>query len=172
MARRLPPPVLPSSGPFATPGMAVARGGFTLVEVLVVLMLMTVFAAIAVPRYAASLNGYRLDAAIRRIIADIGLAQTRAKTSSASQTVRFDNTTASYELLGLSSPLAASNRYIVQLAQEPYAAALGAVTFGGSANLTFDGFGAPESGGTIVVQVGSTSRTITVDAASGRCTAP
>jgi len=74
---------------------------FSLIEVVLVLSLLAVVAAIAIPRYAASLSHYRLDAAARRVAADLALARQRAKTTGTSQPVAFAVAANSYSLPGV-----------------------------------------------------------------------
>jgi hypothetical protein len=40
--------------------------------------------------------------------------------------------------------------------------------FGGEAQMSFDGYGVPNRGGTLTLRAGSVQRTIAVDATSGR----
>ena len=50
--------------------------------------------------------------------------------------------------------------YAVDLSAEPYEAKILSADFGGDATLVFDGYGMPDSGGTVQVQVGENVRTV------------
>src|SRR5204863_23675 len=67
--------------PILRAGPASSRRAFSLIEITLVLMVMGVLAALAVPRYASALARYRADAAARRIVADLDLARTTARSS-------------------------------------------------------------------------------------------
>lgn len=58
--------------------------------------------------------------------------------------------------------------YQVAVATEPYSATVVSADFGGDTEVIFDGYGVPDSDGTIVIQVGSYQRTLTVNAQTGR----
>lgn len=85
-------------------------------------------------------------------------------------------TTSSYTVTGLRDPdRAVGTDYQVTLSREPYLAILGPITIGagpvvsvgGSASISFDGFGVPNASGSIVVGVGSLTRIVSIDAATG-----
>ena len=60
----------------------------------------------------------------------------------------------------------------VDLKADPYAATIVSASFGGQPTLTFDMYGGVSSGGSVVVQAGGTQKTITVDANTGKASAP
>ncbi len=138
---------------------------FTLVELLAVLVIMAIMAGIVVPRLVSSISVQRLEATCRRICTDLDYAQRQAKFTSTSKTINFDMATASYTLVGIPDPDHPANDYVVRLSSEPYGAQLKA-DFGGLATLTYDGYGTPDSGGTIVIAVGNMTKTLTLDANS------
>ncbi len=140
------------------------RSAFTLVELVLVTVLIALVSALAVPRYANFLSQQRLDAAANRLTVDLAAAQRRAKHSGASVTVRFEVPKSSYKILGLPDPDHPDLEYRVALSDEPYTAAILSASFGGSADLIFDGYGTPQQGGSVVVQVGARQQTITIDA--------
>ena len=153
--------------PDATSRQAVPLGGFTLVELVVVIVVVAVTAAIAVPRYTSSLSRYRADMAARRVAADLGLARSRAKVTGAAQTVLFTLANDSYTLPGVAGLDRPSDPYTVVVSAEPYRADLISASFGGSTTASFNGYGAPAAGGSVVVQAGTTQKTVLLDAATG-----
>lgn len=144
---------------------------FSLTELAVVLVITGILAGIALPRYADAVATRRLDAAARRLVVDLSLARSRAKTSSTSQTVAFDVSADKYELVGMDHPDRAGQPYRVQLSDEPYQAKIVSVQFGGDAEIVFDGFGMPDTKGTIVIQVGGYQKTVIVDPLTGQASA-
>jgi Tfp pilus assembly protein FimT len=146
------------------------RAGVTLIDMVVVLSILAVLGAVALPTYSLSLTRYRVAAAANRIAADLSLAQTVARTTSAGQTVTFTLASNSYQFSNYAGPLGgtAQANYTVSLATDPYQASFSAVNFNSTTALTYDRFGQPSSGGTIVVQVGTAQKTITVDANTGK----
>jgi prepilin-type N-terminal cleavage/methylation domain-containing protein len=141
---------------------------FNLTELAVVVVIIGILAGIALPRYADAVATRRLDAAARRLVVDLSLSRSRARTSSTSQTVAFDVNADRYELVGMDHPDRAGEKYSVHLSDEPYQAKIVSVQLGGDAEIVFDGFGMPDTGGTIVIQVGGYQKTVIVDALTGQ----
>ncbi len=145
-----------------------AASGFTLVELLLVMLIMGITSAMAVPRFANFMAQSRLDSAARRIVTDLRAASNHAKHRSKTKTVTFDIAGNSYDISGLNSLTHKNQNYIVQLDEEPYTVTIVSVNFGGNATLTYDGYGRPDSGGTIVISVGAAQRTLTLSNAGAR----
>lgn len=143
---------------------------FTMLELAVVITILGTLALIAVPRYANFLAEQRVDAAARRLAADLAYAQRSARMSSRNQTVRFNVSGDSYTLEDLPDPDHAGADYGVVLRKEPYGAAITSVSLGGDTDVIFDGYGIPVSGGggTIQLRVGNTARTVSIDAQTGQ----
>ena len=141
---------------------------FSLLELLLAMAVIGIMLAIAVPRYAVSATRYHLDAAARRIVSDLSLAQSRARATSKSQPVLFSVAAGTYQITGMATLDRKPGDYAVALAGDPYRVTLVSADFGGQASITFDGYGSPTRGGTIVIQAGGDQRTITVDAATGK----
>jgi len=146
------------------------RPAFSLLEVILVLALVAVVAAIAVPRHANALARYRAESAARRLAADLKYARALAEESSGNQTVAFDPVGNTYTLAGRIDPDHPGQPYTVSLAGAPYHTDLVAASFGGTPTVTFNGFGVASTSGKILVQTGSYAYLITVDAASGAVT--
>lgn len=149
---------------------APAGRAFTLLEVVLVIAIMAIFSAIAVPRYANSVSLSRVETAARRVAADLDFARAQAMTASKPQPVVFSVATNTYQLTGQVDPVRRAMAYLTDLSVEPYKSTLVSATFGGSATVTFDLYGMPSSAGTIVVRSGSRQKSIILDATSGRTT--
>lgn len=148
------------------------RRGFSLAEVFLVVVIMSILSAIAVPRIANFLAGQRLAAASRRIVTDLGFAQRRAKTTGVVQKVKVETGTRTLELEGLTDPDHPGQPYVLKLADEPYTLSSIAADFGGGVQeVAFDAYGMPDVSGTITMTVGEYQRIINVDSDTGRATA-
>jgi len=156
-----------------------------------VMAIIAVLAAIAVPRMGASTFRYRLDRAAWRIAADMAYAQTLARRASRAQAVRFDMGAENYTLQtvpGLDDP---TTDYTVDLSGGGAGVNLVSVQFENTnayvstSVFSFDMWGTPQCGdpnsgnplaalvsGSIVIQLGSETRTITVDPVTGRASMP
>ena len=146
----------------------IARCGFTIVEAVMVMVILAMLGMIAIPRYAAFTATQQLEGTARRITADLSLAQRQARRSSAGQTVNFDVDKSQYSLVGLKHPDHPNLPFEIGVGDEPYCARIVSASFGGDAQLVYDGFGTPDSGGTVVIAVGAYQKTITVDTGTGR----
>ncbi|MCH7595422.1 MAG: prepilin-type N-terminal cleavage/methylation domain-containing protein [Planctomycetes bacterium] len=148
------------------------RRAFTIIEVLMVVFIIGVISTLAVPRYSNFVAQHRAESAARRIAADIALARRHARLTSTSQTIQFDVSNNRYVVSGMSSLDNPAGFYTVSLADEPYGASIASISLDSNDNgtITFDGYGVPNTGGSIVVGVGVYSRTIQIDAATGRTT--
>jgi type II secretory pathway pseudopilin PulG len=140
---------------------------YTLLEVVLVLAIVVMLASMAIPRFAGAGVRYRADAAAVQLIADLSLAQRWARLTSSSQKVVFDVPSDTYELPNLQHPDHPDQNYLVALADEPYQAGIVSANFGGASEVTFDGYGVPSSGGTVVLRAGDEQRTIAVNADTG-----
>jgi prepilin-type N-terminal cleavage/methylation domain-containing protein len=148
----------------------VRRRAFSLAELLVAVAILAILAAIALPRYHSALDNYRLSAAAQRVAADLNLARESARTASQSRTASFKVAQGYYEIPNLRDETRRSETYTIDLARDPFVARIESAGFGGDADVVFDGFGAPDSGGTVVLRVGSRTMSVVVDAATGKAT--
>ncbi len=147
---------------------SVKTSGFSHVEVLLVVLIISILGAIAFPRYVRSISRYRALGAARRVAADLGYARDAARNRSAQRTVVFDRAAASYRIDDEKDLDRRAAAWIVRLTDEPYSSRLTSVELGGDETIVFNGHGVPDSGGTIVVRSGDVEHTVTVDPATGR----
>jgi prepilin-type N-terminal cleavage/methylation domain-containing protein len=139
--------------------------GFSLVELSLVIAIVAVMGAVALPRYERSLDRYRADAAAKRVVAELDQIAVNASVTSLARTVVF---TAGSGQFTVSSSGAVERT--VDLTVEPYSATVTAASLGGDASLVYSGYGTPDSGGTITLKSGATTRTVTVSAVTGKAT--
>ncbi len=144
--------------------------GFSLAEMMVVIAIIAIVGAVAVFRPGNALYGQRATAAAQRIVTDLALAQRRAVQSSTPVTVEFNTTTHSYRVVGVLNHDFVAKEYTIDLTLDPYKSQLAKADFAGPTTVTFGIYGAPSAAGEIVVASGGMSRTILVDAVSGRAT--
>jgi len=149
-----------------------ARGAFTLVDLIVTVMIIATLAAVATPRFFDSLNDMQARTAARRIQTDLNYAREAAMSESKTLTVSFTPGSGSYSIPGLTHLNHPGQMYAINLSQSPYSASIVSATLGGDADVVFDRFGHPDSGGTITVQSGSFQTTVTINADSGKASIP
>jgi prepilin-type N-terminal cleavage/methylation domain-containing protein len=153
-----------------TPNWGRQRPAFTLLELLCVLIVLSMIATMAVPRYASAIAESRAAAAVRRITTDLGLAQRQAKFTGTAKTVHFDPALDKYYIEGMSDPDHPSLLYQVFVGDEPYNTAVVSADFNGDGDIIFDGFGIPDSGGMVVIQTGDYRKELTIAEQTGRVT--
>lgn len=149
----------PRSGPWRING---ERSAYTLVELLIVVTIMGITAAVAIPSFGDSLAKMNVEAAAERIRADLELARRHAINTSTSQTVEFDSD--GYALLGMDDPDHPGQPYYVNLTGDQYGVTLDSLDCGGDTKIVFDGFGLPDSDLEIVIRVGDHEMTVSGDA--------
>jgi type II secretory pathway pseudopilin PulG len=147
-----------------------ATRAFTLIEMTFVVATIAVLSAIAIPRYAAAVNRYRVDIAAKRVVADFALARSFARASGFDLVVNFAAPANGYTLAGVPAPDGKVGDYKVKLSEEPYKVSLGSAAFGSPAttSVTFTRYGTPKAAGSVVVSSGGYSKTVFLDGVTGR----
>jgi prepilin-type N-terminal cleavage/methylation domain-containing protein len=148
-------------GPRRTPG-------FSLIELVLVLTIISILSAIAVPRYAGALARYRADAASRRVMADLAYARQYARSTSTSVSVEFKIATNEIKLSGIPGQDGTPGDWRTELNSRPYLADLVVADLGGDAVVVFDGYGDPDTGGMAILIVGSEVRMVILDSDTGK----
>lgn len=143
------------------------RHGFTLADVMITVLIIGILSAIATPRLADTLGTLTLEAAAKQVTADLRYARQYAKTRGKSQSVTFDASSDSYELNGINDLHHSSEPYVVVLSDSNIPVGIDSATFGSSPTVTFDRYGKPDYGGTIVISKNGETKTIAVEATTG-----
>ena len=133
--------------------------GFTLVELVVVMVIIGVVGAIAIPRFSQATARHQLDAAAQRVMADLELAADRASAARLNTTLTFNTSNDSY-----SFDTFGGEAYTVELGQGPYEVDMTRAKFGTSNVATFDGYGTPAQTGSVVLSSGDSTVTIFLEA--------
>ena len=141
-----------------------APRGFTLVELVLVIIIMGVVAAIAMPRFAQATARQQLSAAADRLVSDFEKAQHTARASSNQVAISFDVAGNSYTV----TP-ASGSAYVVQLDESPYQVTIAKASFDGATTMSFNGYGIPSSAGAVVLE-SSTGSVVVNLASTGRAT--
>ena len=148
--------------PFSTP-----RNAFSLIELIIVMMVIAILAAVGTPHFFDSLKSHHVESAAKRIVFDLSQAKQRAVATGAPQSVLFTPSSHSYTLAGVQHLDRSPITYMVELSQTPYFVSLSIVDFQGSTDLQFDHYGMADADGQIVISAGAHQRTINFTAATG-----
>lgn len=133
-----------------------ARHAFSLIEIVIVVAIIAVVAAVAVPRYASALSNYRAKGAAQALASMVLEAQASARASSANVTLAFSGGT-------FTTTDANGNKLReLRIDSETYRAAVSSYTLGGDRAIIFDGFGAPDSVGSIQLASGPSAYKVTI----------
>jgi len=153
------------------------RGGFTLVEILVVLVVLSIATAVVLPR-VSNMGDLQVAAAARTAMADLQFAQNEAIVSQRPVTAMFDPDQSLYELRYaddgqlLTHPVN-KTPFRVRLADQAATddVTILAVTFGDEVFVTFDALGSPSSQGAVTFIAGGFRQRLDVAPVTGRITA-
>jgi type II secretory pathway pseudopilin PulG len=149
-------------------GARFTRPALTMLDLITVVVILGVISVIAIPRYADFVAQQRLNAAVRRVSTDLELAQQEARFTGTSRTVTFDVAANRYSLEGTKDIDHPTEPYVVYLGREPYRVTMASADFGGDADIVFNGYGVPDSGGSVILRIGKRQSAVTVDVETGR----
>ena len=168
----LPSPLAPS---FAIPQRlftsVCSRNGFSVLELIIVVLILGILAAIAVPAYSQSILRYRADFAARRLQSDLEYASTLARTTSTEICIKFlDNGQPGggyYWFETIEDPQRPGSLLTVLLKDEPYRVELSQ----SPPEIWFDVYGRPLNSEVWVINFGTQhERTVSIDKNTGEIT--
>lgn len=140
-----------------------ASAGFTLVELVLVVMVLGVLAGIAAPRYSAAMTAVQLEAAAKQLAADLRRAQTVAMAKATSVAVSIDPATETYRSTSLPDLKRPTATLSENVAARGHGVQISASTFGAGTNVTFNFRGEPTVAGAVTIAAGSQTAVITVN---------
>ncbi|MFK7789186.1 MAG: GspH/FimT family pseudopilin [Phycisphaeraceae bacterium] len=120
--------------------------GFSLVELVLVMLIIGIVAAITMPRFAQAGARQRLAVAAERVIADIALVRSRANHASDTATLTFNTSDSIYKANAIGG-----KAFAVELDESPYEVTLQVAGFTDQSYVQFNGYGIAQSTGTITL---------------------
>ena len=160
------------------------RGGFTLIEVMLVVLILGIAAAVVVPM-ASSAGSLQIRAAANMVSADLEYAKSMAISRGQAYSVLFDKTNETYRILDhtgtvITHPVKKGFNYVIDFKNDGRLdrVNIDTVSFGSSSpnnKVTFDYLGSPyDNGGTslsnpgvVTLRSGGAVRTVRVEPVTG-----
>lgn len=139
---------------------AVALPGFSLLELVMVLAVMGIVLAVAMPRHAAAMDRYRADGAASGLVAAIRRERAAAASTGVPRRIAFDAAANSYTVFA--GDVAPAKVSTALLGAGPFPATLSVADFDGGPDLRLDAFGGCLAEGSIVLVRGRHVRTLFV----------
>ncbi|MCE3014324.1 MAG: prepilin-type N-terminal cleavage/methylation domain-containing protein [Pirellula sp.] len=152
-----------------------SRGGVSLLELTVTVLILGIVAAIASPTYSSSLQKYRTEVTSQRIVQDIEQTRRVARQTNSSRTITFSTTSQSYTIALVGSLDRVGQSYEIPLDRAPYHSRLLFLATSAQPSVSqstvaivFDRFGMPNQGVRLRVGSGAIEKWIDVAPVSGR----
>ena len=150
-----------------------AIGGLTVIELLIVVVILAIAALTAIPMMSSA-SSIQIRSATNLIMADLEYAKSMAITRGQNHSVVFDPGTDSYQIEDqnnnvISHPVKKGFDYIVSFPNDSRLNRVDVtnVDFDTTQRVQFDCLGSPDNGGTVSIQAGNTTATITVEPVTG-----
>jgi len=149
-----------------------ANGAFTLLELLIVIVVLAIAALTAIPMMSSAAT-IQIRSAANMIAADLEYAKSLSISRGQSYSVVFDTDAESYQIEDqansvIEHPVKKGFNYIVNFRNDGLERVdISDADFNGVAEVHFNCLGSPDNGGSIVLQAGDATVTITVEPVTG-----
>ncbi len=147
--------------------------GFTLVELLIVVVILSIVALTAIPMMSSAAS-IQIRSAGNMIAADVEYARSMAISRGQYFSVEFDKNADSYRIVDQNSnviphPVKKGFTYVVNFRNESRLSRVDITNanFNTTQKVTFDCLGSPDNGGSVNLQAGGVTTTITVEPVTG-----
>jgi len=147
--------------------------GFTIVEVVIVVVIIAIAALVAVPMMSSA-AGLQIRSAANMIAADLEYARSMAISRGQNYSVEFDTSTERYRIKDqagnvISHPVKKGFNYEIDFQNDSRLNRVDIVTvdFNMTSSVQFECLGSPDNGGTVIIQAGGATKTITVEPVTG-----
>ena len=146
--------------------------GLTIFELLIVLLILSIVVAMAIPKMGSA-GSMQVRAAADMIAADLEYAKSMATSRQGNYTVIFNTGTESYQIEDsngvINHPVKAGSQFIISLSADNRLDEVDItdVNFDETDQVEFNRMGSPDNAGTITLQAGGATATITVEAITG-----
>lgn len=158
----------PQSSRLLSRQVAHIRHAFTLVELTLVVAIIGIITAIAIPRYGSARATFRSRSAAIRLATDLTHARSLAKAKSVSVAVIFVADGTGYDTV-IDPTDSAIVESTLSLIDHPYFASVDPASLPPGYTITFDGFGQPDAQPTILVTASHRTTSISISP-NGRIT--
>jgi len=153
------------------PGLRRGGEAFTIIEILIVVVILAIAALTAIPMMSSA-GSVQVRSAANMIAADLEYAKSLAISRGQDFSVVFDTSTKSYEIIDqdgtILHPVKKGSNYVIDFQKEGLDRVdIAGVDFGGKSEIVFDYLGSPDKGGTVTVEAGGTTATISVEPVTG-----
>ena len=154
-------------------GLRRTYSGFTIVEVVIVVVIIAIAALVAVPMMSSAAS-LQIRSAANMIAADMEYARSMAISRGQNFSVEFDKNTERYWIEDqdgnvISHPVKKGFNYEIDFQNDSRLnqVDITSVDFNTASSVQFECLGSPDNGGTVIIQAGGATKTITVEPVTG-----